>query len=204
MARLHQLLDFHLHSLCYRLSGKVTWAHATKASRLGSIPNRAIPIRVTESSVKYPTPTFQNFRLLNIKGMKFGNLCFNKSFKRNCSRSPTGVLVLLGIVVGVLLLLSEKENCRSPSVVRNPTPPRNLRLRNPDTIDLKTDTWDLKTDTWVLGVHGWLLRKAHAPRCDWLATSAASTAKEATWHTAQASGGGRHSWRLRKKYLNRV
>ena len=56
----------------------------------------------TQTFPKFPTPPFRNFRLLNIKGMKFGcwnqwkswctarNLCFNKIFKRSCTLS-TGI-----------------------------------------------------------------------------------------------------------------
>ena len=93
---------------------------------------------------------FQNFdsvsglRLLNINGMKFGcwnqwkswctakNLCFNKSFKRNCT-ILTGIPNLrvwckkwsnwtFGVAVG------QQNPTSTSSVVRNPTPPINLRL----------------------------------------------------------------------------
>ena len=63
------------------------------------------------------------------------NLCFNKSFKSNCTIS-TRILNLRvwfkkwsnwtsGAKVG------QKNPTPTPSVVRNPTPPKNLRLRNP-------------------------------------------------------------------------
>jgi len=105
---------------------------------------RRMYTRVAESEVKYPTPTFQNFRrrLLNIKGMNFGywnqwkswytarNLWFNKSFKRNRTIS-TGI-PNLGVSCkkwsnrpsGV----GQKNPTPTPRVVRNPTPSENLRI----------------------------------------------------------------------------
>ena len=100
--------------------------------------------RVADSEIKYstPTPTFPKFwtQLLNIERMKFGcqnewkswcrEICFNKSFNRNCAIS-TGI-PNLGVwfkrwsdwTSGV------GQKSPTPSVVRNPTPHKNLRLRH--------------------------------------------------------------------------
>jgi len=61
------------------------------------------------------------------------NPCFNKSFKRNCTISTGSPNLRVwckkwsnwtsGVGVG--------QKNPTPCVVRNPTPPKNLRLRNP-------------------------------------------------------------------------
>jgi len=113
--------------------------------------------RVVESAVKYPAPTLPKFPTLTPAFLKFPtpdsnsltskgneiwllksmemwftarNLCFSKSFKRNCTIS-TGIpnsRVWFKKWSNWTSRVGQKNPTLTPSVVRNPTPPKNLRL----------------------------------------------------------------------------
>ena len=99
---------------------------------------------------KFPTPdsdlskiSIFQLRLLNIQVMKFGcksqwkswftarNICFNKSFKRNCTISKG--IPNLGLSCEKLSNWAPGARQKNPtpiaSVVRNPSPTPSLRLR---------------------------------------------------------------------------